>query len=258
MPNTDGTTWDVASPANSDNISAGALEVRSLRSATAIRMNKEHVTLATGSVGGEHLEGSARVFSGTSNPTKKIDGVTNLDADDTGRLFYNTTQKVLKEWDGSVWNTILGGAIFAVLREQQSDGVAGGTFTSGAWRQRVLTTELSDLDGITAISGGNFTLGAGTWKITANACGYKCGTHRIRILNSTDSVSVTGLPATSDENYSIQTIAHTTGIFTITGTKTFQLQHQCTMTRGTDGMGQNATFGTNEVYAEVVIEKIQR
>lgn len=258
MPNVDGTNWDEASPANTDDIAPGALEVRSLRVATKVRFAKEHVTPAASSVGGEHVQGSARLWSNTSDRTKKIDGTTNLDADDLGRGAIRTDLKVLKYWDGSAWQYVRSSPAVAILREQQNDGVDGGTFTTGSWQQRVLNSELSDLDGIVSISAGDFSLVAGTYKITAWACGYKCGTHRLRMLNVTDANSVTGLPATSDSTDTVQTIATVVSIHTITGTKTFRLQHQCTSTRGSDGLGQHAGFGTTEVYSQVEIERILR
>jgi len=65
MANTsDGTGWDEGYPAANDELSNGRVEIIDLRKGTRIRLEKEHIVLAPLSVGGEHLEGSAKVFYG--------------------------------------------------------------------------------------------------------------------------------------------------------------------------------------------------
>lgn len=85
-----GTGWDVTAPADADDQSAGAQEIRDLRKATAIRVNKEHVTLATSSAGGEHLNGSAKAYhddSADADALLRPDGTTSLASTaDDGRL----------------------------------------------------------------------------------------------------------------------------------------------------------------------------
>ena len=74
MANTVEANWDEASPANADDISAGALEMRVLRAAVGIRNDKQHVAIEAASVGGEHLEGSARIHTATAAPTLQVIG----------------------------------------------------------------------------------------------------------------------------------------------------------------------------------------
>ena len=45
------------------------------------------------------------------------------------------------------------------------------------------------------------------------------------------------------------------GVFTIAGTKTFELQHACISTQTGDGFGLATNVGT-EVYAQITITKI--
>lgn len=83
-----GTGWDTTAPADSDLRSLGAKEIRDLRLAMGIRLNKEHVTLASSSAGGEHKAGSAVAYTDptVSFPVNKPDGSTILDSADEGRL----------------------------------------------------------------------------------------------------------------------------------------------------------------------------
>lgn len=74
MANSTAADWDITAPADSDSISAGAAEIRVLREAVEDRINKEHVTLAGSTAGGEHLEGSARIHTAASAPTKIVVG----------------------------------------------------------------------------------------------------------------------------------------------------------------------------------------
>lgn len=113
-----GTGWDIAAPADTDPRKDGAQEIRDLRTGTAIRVNKEHVTLASSSAGGEHKEGSAKAYlddSGGSAPANRPDGTTPLDADDEGRMLFRHRRPFF--WTGTKW---------------RRTGVHGGTVTLGA------------------------------------------------------------------------------------------------------------------------------
>lgn len=85
----DGTGWDTSSPAASDLISKGDDEIRDLRTGVGIRLNKEHVTLATSSAGGEHKAGSAKVYIQSAAPTNRPDGTTALTSADDGRIWFD-------------------------------------------------------------------------------------------------------------------------------------------------------------------------
>lgn len=95
------TTWNAAfeaTPAGTDDASQGDDRIVELKGATRERLTKEHVMdLSSGLVAsdGWHRSGSARVYTGTTNPTTKPDGVTALDTNDTGRQFFNTSSSKL-------------------------------------------------------------------------------------------------------------------------------------------------------------------
>lgn len=90
MPLGDGTGWDTTAPADADQRSVGAQEIRDLRTGVGIRTDKEHTALASSSAGGEHKKGAARAYyvaSAVTVPTTQPDGSTALtQAADEGRL----------------------------------------------------------------------------------------------------------------------------------------------------------------------------
>lgn len=101
----DGTGWDTAAPADTDLRSVGAKEIRDLRIGVGIRIDKEHVALASSSAGGEHKEGSAVVYTEptVTFPTNRPDGATALTSADEGRLLIAAGKLFL--YSGTGWGT---------------------------------------------------------------------------------------------------------------------------------------------------------
>ena len=98
-----GVSWNVSSPADGDYVSVGAQEIRGLRKGVEIRLNREHSDCATGSVGGEHVAGSAFPYLASTAPTTRPDGVA-LTSADYGRLWLDTTSfAVVKYYSAGGW-----------------------------------------------------------------------------------------------------------------------------------------------------------
>ena len=141
----------------------------------------------------------------------------------------------------------------AIFNETQAQNTNGGTFTSGAWTKRTLnTTVVNNITGC-SIASSVITLPAGTYSINVTAPATLINRHQIRLQNTTDAT--TTLTGTSEFNQGYQTRSVIIGVFTITGTKTFEIQHRCESTRATDGLGVAANF-TSEVYTVVQITRI--
>jgi len=151
------------------------------------------------------------------------------------------------------------GAQIAVFADQKTSGTNGGTFTSGAWQTRTLNTTV--YNGITSasLSSNQISLPAGTYNVIAFApVGDTVQNHQARLQNITDTATtLTGTSIAAFDASSAIPINQSVvmGVFTIAGTKTFELQHQCALTKTTDGFGVAAGFGT-EVYAQITITKI--
>lgn len=135
---------------------------------------------------------------------------------------------------------------YARLSDVKSASTDGGTFTSGAWQTRTLNTEV-DADSIVTLSGNQFTLGAGTYRIAAIAPACAVEVHQARLQNITDgTTTLLGQSAYSRSPAFVQVNAVVVGEFTIAGTKTFELQHRCHATATTSGFGVGVAWGDNE------------
>lgn len=143
--------------------------------------------------------------------------------------------------------------------DQKAANTVSGTFTSGAWQTRTLNTTI----GSNTITGSSllnnqFTLPSGTYRIFATAPAFAINRHKAKLRNITDSSDT--LLGTS--NYASATgTAHSDslikGIFTITSSKTFEIQHQCqTTSTDTRGFGVESNFSVNEIYTQVELWKL--
>ncbi len=140
------------------------------------------------------------------------------------------------------------------LREEQAQNTAGGTFTSGAWRTRVLNTEVTDTGNLNSLAANQFTLAAGTYEIRASAPTFNVSRHQARLQNVTDSSTIL-VGGSNIDGTNTMGRAMVQGRFTIAGSKALELQHQCQSTESTDGFGVAANF-TTEVYAVVEMWRV--
>lgn len=148
---------------------------------------------------------------------------------------------------------------YILIREEQTNGTAGGTFTSGAYRTRVLNTTVQDTGGhVVSLSSNQITLAAGTYRIEVKAPARYVDNNKLRLQNVTDSatlllgqnaLALSGTAALSGAT------AHLSGRFTIAASKAIEVQHQCQTTRATDGFGNACSFGDTEVYTVVELWK---
>jgi hypothetical protein len=172
----------------------------------------------------------------------------------------NTTPSLIFD---SVGGIVLQQPYWNIVEEQanNTNGHAGATFTSGDWRTRFLnTTRGSNTITGSSLLSNQFTLPSGTYRIFATAPSYYTGNHKIRLRNITDSsdtlLGTNERSAYSGVNDASQTFSMIRGIFTITSSKTFEIQHRCQNTQGTTGFGYAMNFGVTEVYTQVELWKI--
>lgn len=187
-------------------------------------------------------------------------GVTGLTIDSSGNATFAQTISA-----GTIGSSVVfpaGGTgnpiSVAVIADEKSAGTAGGDFNSGAWRDRVLNTEISDPDSIVSISSNEFTLSAGTYLIEWAAPGYDCSNHKSRLYDVTGaSVLAVGNSTYADPTGNVQN--HSSGAFlhTITSNNNYKIQHQSSGTKAGTGFGTQAGFSTVEVYTIVKISKLK-
>ena len=142
------------------------------------------------------------------------------------------------------------------VREEAANNTSGGTFNSGSWVKRTLdTTKTNEITGA-SLSSSQITLPAGTYFIFGMAnVAANVGRHTAKLRNVTDSSdTIIGSSESSfSNNHSNKSFV--IGRFTISGQKTFELQHRCSSTSNVDGFGTNADFGVVQIFAEVQIWK---
>lgn len=156
-------------------------------------------------------------------------------------------------WTGTTEVTIPGSYIF--LQDQQTQNTDAGTFTSGARRTRTLNTIVVDTTGGVTLSSDQFVLLAGTYRINAQAPCFAVDRNRIWLRNITDSTdTLIGLSNHCDSANGGFGRADLNGRFTISGTKTFEIQHRCETTQATYGLGVATNFDV-EIYTTVELIK---
>jgi len=155
---------------------------------------------------------------------------------------------------------LLGVGEFGLLhvRDEKPANTQGGTFTSGDWRTRDLTTVVTNEIAGASLSSNQITLPAGTYDVLAFAQGLRVNQHKTRLRDITNAVDLligssafadTGAGAPGTESY-------VSGRFTITATTVIELQHRCITTVSTFGFGSNTNVGVIEIYADIVIRRI--
>jgi hypothetical protein len=144
----------------------------------------------------------------------------------------------------------------AVFNETQASGTAGGTFTSGSYVKRVLNTSLYNAITSCTLTSSVVSLPAGTYYFCGSAPAFECQAHQVRIANTTDNTFLYGDSSFTSSTVSMVTLSIIETVFTIAGTKNFELQHRCGTTKATNGLGLPTSFGTSEVYAQLQIVKI--
>ncbi len=169
------------------------------------------------------------------------------------RLGIGTTGQVLTVAGGvPSWATAAAGVTYAVFRDEKTTGTNGGTATLGAFRTRdINTTSYNGISGA-SLSSNQVTLPAGTFYIHAVAP-FASGVNVMRWYNITDSASAV---AGMNGYFEAWGEAFISGVFTIAGSKAFELQYRCSATTSSNGLGVTNSYQAVEVYSMVTIVKV--
>lgn len=277
----DGSGWDETLPLDSALISNIPVSIREVNEGIVLRMEKEHLTFATSTAGGEHKAGSAKAYAQNSYPTKRPNGTSDLSSADLGRLLVRTDDGHLEYYDGTGWFKIVttdpdqiadglltkdhvatgftkGILPYARITDAKSDTTDGGTFTSGAWRTRVLNTEDTDVGTIVDLASNQITLDAGTYRVRASAPAQQVGAHQCRWYDITNTAAIAyGTSEQAPSGTAVVTRSFVETEFVVSADDTvFELQHRCQTTKSGSGLGLNAAMGVGEVYAVVELWKL--
>jgi hypothetical protein len=143
-----------------------------------------------------------------------------------------------------------------IANETQASGVNGnasGNFVTGAYRQRTLNTLVRNNIGA-SLASNQITLPAGTYFAEWSAPAYQVGIHKTRLQNITDATTIALGTAESAQNSSTSRSVGSV-YFTIATSKVIEIEHRANNTQNTNGFGPAATFGDNEIFAEIRIWK---
>lgn len=183
------------------------------------------------------------------NAAETLDGNTTLE-------IYGEDKSIIIACDGSNWFTVSSDIQnVAFIKDEKSSGTSGGGFTSGSYQTRALNTLSGETDFITLASD-QFTLPFGDYIIEARAPALNVNAHKCKLRNTSDA-SDTIIGSVEASIASAATNSFIRGSFTLTASKTFEIQHRGTTTVGGAGFGGAAAFGDVEVYTEVTITKVR-
>lgn len=137
----------------------------------------------------------------------------------------------------------------ARIYDSKASGTNGGTFTASAWQKRDLNATI-DPDSFVTLASDEFSFTKAGY-VEWSAPGATCGVHKTRLYNVTDSVSVSP-PGTSE--LAINSTSSQTRSFggaNVEASKTYRIEHRCSVTKATNGFGEPTVTGEVEVYTEV-------
>lgn len=139
--------------------------------------------------------------------------------------------------------------------DEKTAGADGGTFTSGAWRTRELNQQSGNTT-FASLSANRMTINAGSYIVNTRAQAYEVNSHQTIFYNITDaSTLLTGTQAYSGSGDATTSESFIVNTFTINAQKVFELQHQCSTTKASQGFGVGSGFAAG-IYATVQLTKI--
>lgn len=143
-----------------------------------------------------------------------------------------------------------GNALFHA-RDEKVANTPGGTATSGA-NVRALNTVKTNETTITLASN-QMTIPEGTYWVEASAPMFAAGAHLLVLVDSTNSVVITGTSEFTDATtVAAQTRSVLSGRLIVpVGGITVSLRHYCATGKGVNGLGVQNNRGLPEVYAEI-------
>jgi hypothetical protein len=143
-----------------------------------------------------------------------------------------------------------------IVEEQLASGTNAGIFTAGSYVQRALNTVVRNAGSIASLASNQVTLGAGTYHLAWSSPGVNCAQHKTRLVNAS-TAGVVGVGTTEfSSTGGACTRSVGSAVVTIGSSNSFSLQHRCTSTEPTNGLGIFAAYGDVEVYSRLEITKL--
>jgi predicted amino acid-binding ACT domain protein len=142
-----------------------------------------------------------------------------------------------------------------IVVDQKPASTAGGTFTSAAWRTRVLNTVLHNTIAGGSLAANQITLPVGIYETDISCPALRVEQHRLQNITAGTTL-LGGTSEVSEQSGAIVT-SHSkiTGVITLAATTVLEVQHICAVTKTGDGFG---TFNANapEIYTVAKFRRI--
>lgn len=145
-----------------------------------------------------------------------------------------------------------------LLHCQERKTVDGGAITATTWTTRQLTDAVTNEISSASLATYQISLPAGTYFAQCSATlQSEAGAHKIRLYNITDAaVILSGMPLRNNNGAPTGSISLANGRFTLSGTKTIELQHYSVVANASANAMGNATGTGTDVFSEVLIWKV--
>ncbi len=145
---------------------------------------------------------------------------------------------------------------YILVSDAKASGTQGGTHTQDAWQKRDCAED-TDTHDLCSVASSVITLQAGTYDAFIIVTFFDTLRSVIRLYNTSDST----VAARGEQGYGFNTyngcghlVIH--GRFTIASAKNFEIQHYCTATKATNGLGVACTNGEDEIYLLAEFRKV--
>ena len=139
----------------------------------------------------------------------------------------------------------------AIVWDEKAQGASGGTFASGAWRQRDLNMK-NDPDSLLSVASNQITmLSSGNYLIKAACPASYVNQHQARLLKNSTPIAVGQIIYTWDTDHETG-ISHVSWVGAITAGDVIKLEHRCQTTK-TNGFG----FAAGNDWGNVVFSIVE-
>jgi hypothetical protein len=148
-----------------------------------------------------------------------------------------------------------GSSTSGVFLDRRSSGTDAGSFVSGSWITRELNYVQNDNTSAITLSSNQLTITPGTYIFDISCPAYGVNKHQARLFNVTLGSTIINGSCAFPSGSSVLTTSIIKGQETFSSTTVLEIQHQCQLTRLTDGLGIASNFGSEEIYTQVSITK---
>ena len=164
--------------------------------------------------------------------------------------------EVTVQCNGAAWFIIETKPRVAYVKDVQTSGTNGGTFTQGAWQTRALNTLEGDTSFI-SLSGNRVTLEPGLYGINGSATSNNVTRNQAKLVGDPGGTPFDAILGTCEWTYPSSASSFIKGKLEITSTTTYELQHYGLTTSATIGFGRALGIGNSEVYSQIEITKLR-